>query len=192
MTETATAVTRTIDAREVPLPGTYAIDTSHTQVGFVVRHLMVSKVRGRFTDFSGTVTVGERPEDSSVEVSVELASVDSGDDKRDGHLRSADFFNTDEHPTMTYTSTSVKPRGDTDWIVEGNLTALGVTKPVTLEVSFEGASLDPWGGTRIGFSADGEINRDDFGVSWNQALESGGVVVGKKVTLDIEAEAIKE
>jgi len=192
MTATATTLTRTLDGREVPLPGTYAIDPSHSQVGFTVKHLMVSKVRGRFSKFTGSITVGDRPEDSSVEVSVDLASVDTGDDKRDGHLLGADFFNVDEHPTMTYTSTSVKPRGGSDWVVEGDLSAFGVTKPVTLEVTFEGASLDPWGGARTGFSARGEVNREDFGVSWNQALETGGVLVGKKITLDLEAEAVKQ
>ena len=184
-------VTRTVDGLELPIAGTYSLDVSHSNVGFVVRHLMVSKVRGSFTDFSGTVTIADDPAESHVEVEVQLASIDTRDEQRDGHLRSADFFDVEQHPTMTYKSTKVRHDGGNDWTVEGDLTVAGVTQPLTLEVSFEGGAKDPWGGTRIGFSAKGELNREDFGLTWNQALETGGVLVGKKLTIEIEAEAVK-
>ncbi len=187
--ETGT-VTRTVDGVEVPLPGTYALDTAHTRVGFVVRHLMVSKVRGHFDRFHGDIVIGDDPTESSVQVEVDLTSVTTGDAKRDDHLRSPDFFHVDEHPTMSFASTAVR-RGKGDrWTVEGDLTIAGVTRPIELEVTFEGAAQSPWGTTSIGFSATGRLNREDFGLNWNQALETGGVLVGKDVTLELEAEAI--
>jgi polyisoprenoid-binding protein YceI len=185
-------ITRTVDGTELPEAGTYPLDASHTHVGFVVRHLMVSKVKGRFTDVTGTVTIAPEPTDSHVEVEVQLASIETGDQQRDGHLRGADFFDVEQHPTMTFRSTSVRHvRGD-QWLVTGDLTLAGVTKPLTLDVTFEGGAQDPWGGTRLGFSAKGEVNREDFGLSWNQALETGGVLVGKKATIEIDAEAIRQ
>jgi polyisoprenoid-binding protein YceI len=186
---TATPITRTVDGVELPVPGTYTLDTSHSSVNFVVKHLMVSKTRGTFTGFTGTVVIGEDPADSSVEVTVDVASVHTRDEKRDGHLRSADFFHVEEHPTMTYKSTSVKPAGN-EWLVDGDLTVHGVTGPLQLRVAFEGAASTPWGGQALGFSATGEVNREDFGLTWNQALETGGVLVGKKATIEIEAEAV--
>ncbi|MGI8662490.1 MAG: YceI family protein [Acidimicrobiales bacterium] len=189
---TEATVTRTVDGLEVPTPGTYSLDVSHSHVGFMVRHLMVSKVRGRFSDFTGTIVIAEDPSASSVEVEVQIASIDTREDKRDGHLKSGDFFDVEQHPTMTFKSTQVTHANGDEWTVEGDLSIAGVTKGLTLEVSFEGATLDPWGGTRIGFSAKGELNREDFGLSWNQALEAGGVVVGKKATIEIEAEAVKQ
>jgi polyisoprenoid-binding protein YceI len=152
---------------------------------------MVSKVRGQFTKFTGTVNIAEKPEDSSVEVEVDLDSVGTNDEKRDLHLRSADFFNTEAHPTMTFRSTSVRRGKGDGWIVTGDLTVAGVTRPIDLEVSFEGSIVSPWGTTSIGFSATGKLNREDFGLNWNQALETGGFLVGKDVTLEIEAEAIR-
>ncbi len=134
----------------------------------------------------------EDPADSSVEVEVDLDSIDTNDEKRDAHLRSADFFDTDVHPTMTFRSTSVR-RGKGDrWIVTGDLTLNDVTRPIDLEVSYEGSATTPWGTTSIGFSATGKLNREDFGVNWNQALEAGGFLVGKDVTLEIEAEAVRQ
>lgn len=191
MAETTT-LTRVVDGIEIPEPGTYAIDPSHTHVGFAVRHLMVSKVRGRFANLSGTVVIGKDPVDSSVEVSVDLASIDTRDEQRDGHLRSPDFFDVEAHPAMTFRSTSVRhAKGDT-WIVDGDLALHGATQPFELELTFEGATKDPWGGTRVGFSAKGELNREDFGLTWNLALETGGVVLGKKITVEIEAEVVKQ
>ena len=193
MTETATLapLTRTVDGVELPVAGTYALDVSHSSIGFVVKHLMVSKTRGTFTGFSGTVVIGEDPAQSSVEVTVDVSTIDSRDEKRDGHLRSADFFDVEQFPTMTYRSTSVKPAGD-EWIVDGDLTVHGVTGPLQLKVAFEGAANTPWGGQAIGFSAKGEVNREDFGLTWNQALETGGVLVGKDIDIEIEAEVVKQ
>jgi polyisoprenoid-binding protein YceI len=185
-----TAVVRQIDGAEVPAAGRYAIDASHSEVGFAVRHLMVSKVRGRFSDVQGTVLIGEDPLASSVEVTIGTASVDTRDSQRDAHLRSPDFFDVERYPTMTYRSTKVIPAGQGRWQVDGHLTLNRVTRSVPLDVSFEGAVTDPWGGVRAGFSARAEIEREDFGLTWNQALETGGVVLGKKVSIEIEAEAV--
>jgi polyisoprenoid-binding protein YceI len=184
------SLTRTVDGLEVPEPGTYAIDPSHTQAGFVVRHLMVSKVRGAFTGVQGTVVVADDVADSSVEVDVDLATVDTRDAGRDEHLRSADFFEVEAHPTMTFRSTRIRREGG-DWLLDGDLTIKGTSRPITLELEFLGAATDPWGGSRLGFSARGEIDREAWGLNWNQALEAGGVVVGRKVTLDIEAELVR-
>jgi len=190
-TETTT-LTRTVDGAEVPAPGTYGLDVSHSSVGFSVRHLMVSKTKGRFADFAGTVTIAEDPLASSVEVEINAASVDTRDETRDGHLRSPDFFDAERFPTITYRSTKVTPAGKGTWTVEGDLTVGDVTRCVPLEVSFEGAAKDPWGGTRIGFTARTELDREAFGLTWNQALETGGVLVGKQVKIDIDAEAIQQ
>ena len=189
MTDTSIATTRTVNGTELPLPGTYAIDASHTHVGFTVRHMMVSKVRGQFDKFDGTVVIAEDPTQSSVNVTVEVDSINTNDENRDGHLKSADFFNTEANKQLTFVSTAVRPDGS-KWDVDGDATLNGVTKQITLVVDFEGALIDPYNNLRIGFSATGEINREDFGLSWNAALETGGVVVGKQVKLEIEAEAV--
>ncbi len=189
MTDTSIATTRTVNGTELPLPGTYAIDASHTHVGFTVRHMMVSKVRGQFDKFDGTVVIAEDPTQSSVNVTVEVDSINTNDENRDGHLKSADFFNTEANKQLTFVSTAVRPDGS-KWDVDGDATLNGVTKQITLVVDFEGALIDPYNNLRIGFSAAGEINREDFGLSWNAALETGGVVVGKQVKLEIEAEAV--
>jgi len=186
------ATTRTVDGVEIPVPGTYALDGSHSHVGFAVRHLMVSKVRGQFARFSGTVTIAEDPAQSSVEVDVDLDSVDTKDDKRDAHLRSADFFHTEQNQKMTFRSTNVRHGKGDQWTVTGDLTIGDVTRPIELDVTYEGAATSPWGATSIGFSASGKLNREDFGLNWNQALETGGVMLGKDVTLEIEAEAIAQ
>jgi polyisoprenoid-binding protein YceI len=183
-----TPLTRTVDGTEVPAAGTYTIDSSHTEVGFSVRHLMVSKTKGRFGGVRGTVTIAEDPAQSAVEVEIDVESIDTRDAGRDEHLRSADFFDVEVHPTITYRSTSVRPEGR-DWHVEGDLTVRGVTLPVPLTVTFEGAATSPWGTTAIGFTARAELDREAFGLTWNQALETGGVLVGKQVRIDIEAEA---
>lgn len=171
-------------------PGTWTIDPAHSTVGFVVRHLMVSKVRGRFASFAGTITVPADPLRSSVDATVDVASVDTGDAKRDEHLRGADFFAVDEFPTMRLTSTGVSEDGG-DLVLHADVTIRGVTRPVDLELEVEGVGPDPWGGTRAGFSAEGEINRRDFGLEWNVALETGGVVVGDKVKLVLDIEAVR-
>jgi len=169
--------------------GIWTIDPSHSEVSFTVRHLMVSKVRGTFTGFSGAITVGDDALTSSVTASVDMNSIDTRDANRDAHLRSADFFHVEDHPTMTYRSTSVRPDGD-NYVVDGELTLHGVTRPVPLDLEFNGVSADPWGGTRAGFSATTEINRRDFGVDITMPLDGGGVVVGDKVKVHLEIEAI--
>jgi polyisoprenoid-binding protein YceI len=184
--------TENLVTTELPEAGTYDFDASHSHIGFKVRHLMVSKVRGRFADFEGTVTIGENPLDSAVEVVVQLSSIDTKDAGRDEHLRSADFFDVETNPTMTYTSTGVREAGKGSFVVDGNLTLNGITKPVVLDLELDGITTDPWGNQRAGFTATASIDREDFGVTWNQALEAGGVMVGKKVEIEIEAEIVKQ
>jgi polyisoprenoid-binding protein YceI len=171
-------------------PGTWNVDASHSVVGFTARHLMISKVRGRFTDFSGVVTIAEDPLQSHVEATVDLGSVNTSDDQRDAHLKSADFFNVDTHPHMIFSSTSIKPDGD-DYIMTGDLTVLGKTRSVDFELEFDGVEKDPWGGTRAGFSAETEISRKDWEMTWNVALETGGVLVGDKVKIELDVELVK-
>ena len=190
---TATApTTRSVDGQELPPAGTYELDAGHSSVGFFVKHLMVAKTRGRFGQFHGTVAIGDNPLESSVSVEIDMASVDTRDEARDGHLRSADFFDVEQYPTMCYRSTGVTAAGSGRWTVDGELTVHGVTRPVQLDVRFEGGVADPWGNARAGFSATAEIDREAFGLTWNQVLEGGGVLVGKKVTIEIEAEAVRQ
>jgi polyisoprenoid-binding protein YceI len=193
MTITESApVTRVVDGIEIPVAGRYELDPSHSHVGFSVRHLMVSKTKGRFADVLATIVIGDDPLDSSLEVEIPVASVDTRDETRDGHLLSADFFDAENHPTITYRSTKVTPEGEGRWTVDGELTVRGATLPVPLDVTFEGGARDPWGSSRIGFTAHAEVDREAFGLTWNQALETGGVLVGKTVKIDIEAEAIRQ
>ena len=189
MTDTSTATTRTVNGTELPLPGTYAIDASHTHVGFTVRHMMVSKVRGQFDKFDGTVVIAEDPTQSSVNVTVEVDSINTNDENRDGHLKSADFFDTENHPMMTFTSTAVVPDGS-DFKVTGDLSLKGTTKAVELDLEFNGTHPDPWGGTRAGFSAETEISRKQFGVDFEVPMDGPGVVVGDKVKVYLEVEAV--
>jgi len=189
ITET-TPITRIVDGTEVPGAGEYELDASHSHVGFSVRHMMVSKTKGRFAEVTGTIRIDEDPLASSVEVEIPVASIDTRDESRDGHLRSADFFDAEQHPVLRYRSTSVTPTKG-GWHVDGELTVRGVTRPVPLEVTFEGGAKDPWGGDRVGFTARGELDREDFGLTWNQALETGGVLVGKQVKIEIDAEAVR-
>lgn len=192
MSTTTTEITRTVDGTEVPAAGTYALDAAHSDVAFSVRHLMVSRTKGRFSGITGTIRIGDDPLDSSVHVDIDVSSIDTRDATRDGHLLSADFFDAEQFPTITYRSTKVSPAGGDRWTVEGDLTVHGITRPVPLEVTFEGGAKDPWGGERIGFTAKAEVDREDFGLTWNQALETGGVLVGKSAKLEIEAEAARQ
>ena len=169
--------------------GTWSIDPVHSEVGFAARHMMVSKVRGRFRTFSGQLVTGENPLDSSVTAEIDMSSIDTGNEQRDGHIRSADFFEVENHPTMTYRSTGVRRNGD-GFILDGELTIKGVTRQVPLSLELNGFGPDPYGGTRAGFSATGEINRSDFGVSFNAVMETGGAVVSDKITLHLEIEAV--
>jgi polyisoprenoid-binding protein YceI len=169
--------------------GTWTIDPLHSEVGFSVRHMMVSKVRGKFSKFSGELVTAENPLASSVTAEIDLSSIDTGAEQRDGHLRSPDFFDTENHPVMTYRSTGIRAKGD-GYVLDGDLTLKGVTKDVPLALELNGFGPDPYGGTRAGFTATGEINRQDFGVTWNAAMEHGGVVVSDKVTIHLEVEAV--
>lgn len=175
----------------LPATGAWAIDPSHSEVGFAVRHLGISKTRGRFGTFSGTLVVdAEHPANSSVEVTIDASSIDTKDAGRDEHLRSDDFFGVEAHPAITFRSTAVRGEG-TRWEVEGDLTIKGTTQPVVLETELVGLERDPWGNERVGFAATTEINREAFGLTWNAALETGGVLVGKNVKINIEVEAVK-
>ena len=169
--------------------GTWTIDPSHSEVGFTVRHLMVAKVRGTFETFSGTITIAEDPLDSSVTAEVDLSSINTRDEGRDGHLRSADFFEVESHPVLTFTSTAVVPAGG-DFKVTGDLTIKGTTKAVELDLEFNGVHPDPWGGTRAGFSAETEISRKEFGVDFNVPLEGGKLLIGDKIDISLEIEAV--
>jgi polyisoprenoid-binding protein YceI len=176
---------------EIPglVAGTYAIDTTHSEVGFTARHLVVAKVRGVFSSFSGEITIAEDALASSATATIDLASVDTRSDQRDQHIRSADFLDVERYPTMTYVSTGVHQRGDR-YLVTGELSLHGVTRQVDLDVELNGTTRDPWGGTRIAFSAETEINRRDFGIDINLPMDGGGAVVGDKIKVNLEVEAV--
>jgi len=184
-------MSETTTVTQIPgyLAGTWDIDPIHTDISFTARHMMVSKVRGHFEKFEGTVILADNPLDSHVEVSVEMASINTNNVDRDNHIRSDDFFGVAQYPTMTYTSTGVHAEGD-HFVVDGNLTLHGVTRPVSLDLEVNGFGPDPFGGTRSGFSAKGEISRKAFDVKFDAPMEGGGAVVGDKIQLLIEAELI--
>ena len=169
--------------------GAWEIDPTHSTVGFSVRHMMVSKVRGYFRDFSGEIVTAEDPTQSTVAASIDLGSIDTRQEQRDAHVRSADFFDVENHPQMTFRSTAVRTDG-ADWTVEGELTLKGQTKPVVLNLELNGFGPDAYGGYRAGFSAKTEINRNDFGVDIKMPMDGGGVVVGDKVSVELEIEAV--
>ena len=171
--------------------GTYTLDTSHSRIGFIARHAMVTKVRGAFGDFAGTANVDvENPSASSVDLTIQVASIDTGSADRDGHLKSGDFFDVETYPTMTFSSTDVK-RDGSDWTITGDLTIKDVTKPVTIEFEQTGSARDPFGNVRVGFEGETTINRKDWGLTWNAALETGGVLVSEKIKLEFDVSAIK-
>ena len=174
------------------LSGTYNLDPSHSRVGFVARHAMVAKVRGSFDEVTGTATIdGANPSASSLEVTIQTASIDTRDANRDGHLRSADFFDVETYPTLTFVGTGFEITDDTPVEVTGDLTIRGVTKPVTVPFEFGGVAVDPFGNERVGFDGSVVVNRKDWDLTWNAALETGGVLVSDKVTLELEVSAIK-
>lgn len=177
---------------ELPEPGVYAIDASHSNLVVTARHLMVAKVRGFFTELEGAITVAEDPAASSVEVRVKADSIDTRDAQRDAHLKSADFLDVENYPELSFRSTGVEQVKGEKFRLHGELTVRGVTRPVTVDLEYQGAAKDPWGGSRIAFDARGEIDREEFGITWNAALETGGVVVGKKLTFELEVEAVKQ
>ena len=171
---------------------TYVIDSSHSQVSFTVRHLGFSKVRGRFTGFEGTVRMDPaNPASLEAEGTAEASSITTGESKRDEHLRSADFFAADEHPTLSFKSTGASASGD-KLTLTGDLTIRGTTRPVELDVTFLGEATDPWGGSRVAFEAKGTINRTDFGLNWNQVLEAGGLLVSEGVEIELEVQAVQQ
>ena len=188
-TDQTASPTRTVDGHTIPATGAWTIDAGHTSVEFVGRHFMMTKVRGRFTDVAGSVVIADDPAASSVDVTINTASVSSGSHDRDEHLRSADFFDVERFPTATFRSTHVAWHGRTA-SVTGDLTIVGVSRPVVLDVELLGVTEDPWGGTRALFSSSTEIDREDWGLTWNQALETGGVLVSKKIRLEIETETL--
>ena len=183
---------RPLSPTALPPAGTWALDTTHTDISFTARHLMVTKVRGRFPLQSGAVTIAENPLESSVVAVIDVAGVNSGEPGRDEHLRNADFFEVDKYPTITFRSTRLEPVGDGEYQLVGELTIKDVTRPVTLDLEYLGTVASPWGDQRAGFSATTEVSRKDWGLEWNVALETGGFVVSEKVRLNIEIEAVKQ
>ena len=175
------------------LAGNYEIDPAHTRIGFVARHAMVTKVRGAFNEFSGKAHIdGQNPNHSTVELTIEAASIDTRNADRDNHLRSNDFLQMDEYPQLTFRSTEVVWTSDSEVEVTGDLTIKNVTRPVTVPFTLDGQATDPFGNVRVGFEGSTTINRKDFGVTWNAALETGGVLVSDKIVLEFEVSAIKQ
>lgn len=175
---------------EIPA-GTYTIDASHSEVGFTARHAMVTKVRGAFSDVAGTITVADGFAGSTAEATIGVDSVDTRSADRDGHLKSADFFDAEQYPSITFTSTGVREVQGESFVLDGDLTIKGVTKPVSLQAEYFGTAQDPFGNTRIGFSATTDVDREAWGLTWNAALDTGGVLVSKKITLALEVSAIQ-
>ena len=171
-------------------PGTWNVDPSHSGLNFSVKHLMVSKVRGRFRDFSGTITIAADPLQSSVVASAKVDSIDTGDENRDGHLKTGDFFDAAAHPTIDFRSTKIEAAGS-GYRLLADLTIKGVTRSVAFDLEFDGVNTDPWGNTKVGFTATAEINRKDWGLEYNAVLETGGVLIGEKVKLELDIQAVK-
>jgi polyisoprenoid-binding protein YceI len=189
---TSEPATRTWNDVAIPAAGVFTLDVAHTRVGFVVRHLVVSKVRGAFKEFAGEITVGENPLESAVTATIQAASIDTGAGDRDRHLRTGDFFEAERYPTLTFRSTHVADVAGDTFTLGGELTIKDVTREVELAVEFGGVVRNAYGQEVIAFTASTEIDRYDFGITWNQALEAGGVSVGKKVKIEIEAEAVRQ
>ena len=182
---TTTTTTRTIAGKSVPAAGKWEIDKAHSKVEFVARHLMVTKVRGSFSDYDGTIIVGDDPTESRIDVTMKAASITTGAVDRDAHLRSADFLDAESYEDVHFVSTLIEDRGD-GWVARGELTIKDVTRTVDLAFEFLGATNDPWGNAKAAFEAHTEIDREEFGLTWNVALESGGVLVSKKIKIEID------
>jgi polyisoprenoid-binding protein YceI len=181
--------TRTLAGVDLPTAGTWIIDPGHAEVAFIGRHFGLTKIRGRFTGVEGTVIVADEPADSTVEVLIDMATVSSGNQNRDDHLRSADFFDVEHHPTATFRSIGLQPDGPTATLT-GELTIKGVARPVSLHVAYVGQATDPWGNDRAVFSASGLLNREDWGLTWNMPLAAGGLLVSKEIVIELELELI--
>jgi polyisoprenoid-binding protein YceI len=186
--EAEMSAVRIIDGRPVPVAGTWKVDHIHSDIRITARHLMVAKVRGTFEDFDAAIVVGEDPVDSTVKIEAKASSVTTGTTDRDNHLRSSDFLDAEQFPLVTFESTSLKPSGD-NWKLTGDLTIRGVTRPVTFDLVFEGAATDPYGNIKAAFSAVGEIERRDWGLTWNVPLENGGMLVSEKFQIEFDIEA---
>lgn len=171
-------------------PGTWNVDPAHSGLNFSVKHLMVSKVRGKFRNFSGTLTIAADPLQSSVVASATIDSIDTGDENRDGHLKSGDFFDAAVNPTIDFRSTKIESAGS-GYRLFADLTIKGVTRNVAFDLEFDGVNTDPWGNTKAGFTASAEINRKDWGLEYNAVLETGGVLIGEKVKLELDIQAVK-
>ncbi|WP_433958078.1 YceI family protein [Cytobacillus horneckiae] len=170
----------------------WTLDPAHSSVDFSVKHMMIANVKGTFNQFDATIEAD--PDDltsASIELNIDLASVDTRNEDRDNHLRSADFFNVEKNPKMTFTTTNIEKKGEGEYNVTGNLTIAGVTKSETISVTYEGSGVDPWGNVKVGFTADGSLNRSDYGLTWNSALETGGVLVGDKIKISLDLQASK-
>ncbi|NRG46447.1 polyisoprenoid-binding protein [Bacillus sp. CRN 9] len=170
----------------------WTLDPAHSSVDFSVKHMMIANVKGTFNQFDATIEAD--PDDltsASIELNIDLASVDTRNEDRDNHLRSADFFNVEKNPKMTFTTTNIERKGEGEYNVTGNLTIAGVTKSETISVTYEGSGVDPWGNVKVGFTADGSLNRSDYGLTWNSALETGGVLVGDKIKISLDLQASK-
>ncbi|MGA5099090.1 YceI family protein [Streptomyces lavendulocolor] len=191
-TATVPAPAAAVDPALAALTGTYTIDPSHSGIGFTARHAMVTNVRGAFTEYEGTLELdGTDPAASGASIDVTIASVDTGSADRDAHLRSADFFDAEQFPLMTFRSTGAEALGGTDYRITGDLTIKGVTKPISIDLEFNGAAKDPFGNERVGFEGKAELLRSEWGLTWNAALETGGVLVSDKIKLTFEISAIK-
>ncbi|WP_030866266.1 YceI family protein [Streptomyces sp. NRRL S-37] len=190
--ETATATTTAVNPDLAALTGEYTIDPAHSTLGFVARHAMVTNVKGSFQDFTGTLHLdGADPAKSTATLDVVMDSIETGNADRDGHLKSADFFKTDEFPTMTFRTTGAEALGGDDYRITGDLTILGTTRPLTIDLEFNGAAKDPFGNERVGFEGKAEILRSEWGLTWNAALETGGVLVSDKIKLNFDISAIR-
>ena len=186
----STTTTLSTDPLAALTPGIWTVDPTHSRVGFTARHLMITKVHGRFHDFDGSVTIADEPLRSSVEATVQLASVDTDNADRDAHLRGADFFDVEQHPTMTLRSTGLREQ-DGQYVMVAGLTIAGQTHDVVFDLEFDGVRTDPFGNTKAGFSASGVINRNDWGLSFNMALDAGGVLVSEKITIDLDIQLVR-
>lgn len=176
---------------QLPPAGTWVVEPTHSTIEVVAKHLRITKVRGRFSSFEGKVEIAEDPLESRIEVTIDASSIDTNNADRDQHLRSADFLDADTHPTLTFRSTSIEQVGEGDFRVTGDLTMAGETHPLTLDLAYGGLTEDPWGNTRALFAAEGELERERWGLTWNQALEAGGVLVSKVFTFDVQVQLVQ-
>ncbi|MET9152454.1 YceI family protein [Streptomyces griseoflavus] len=191
--DTASAAPAAVNPDLAAVTGEYELDPAHTTIGFVARHAMVTNVKGSFQDFTGTLHLdGSDPSKSTATIDVVMDSIETGNADRDGHLKSSDFFKTDEFPTMTFRTTKAEALGGDDYRITGDLTVLGTTKPLTIDLEFNGAATDPFGNQRVGFEGKAEILRSEWGLTWNAALETGGVLVSDKIKLNFDISAIRK